>query len=108
MAASMIVAAPGSATVAEKEYAVSFEAKCRLAPGMLNTAGDVKITARATGPAEVLSGEEVLLHSASVAIITPAAWSTEFAELGAVSITGHLTTLEVNATDAEPGTINVA
>ncbi len=95
------MAAASGAAGAEKTYSATIEAKCVLAPGILNVKGIVFVTTTATGPESLEEGSTFQLHNATAAIDIPAEWSDEFYAEGATTVRGRLTVLEANLVGGE-------
>ena len=110
LGSGLVAAMPGSAQASEetKEYTASFEAECILAPGVLNTAGKLKITTRAIGPATAHPGQEVTFTGASSTVTTPASWGSSLAALGSVEARGFVKHFELVSTNLSPAELNIA
>jgi len=106
--ASMVLAAPGDAQTAEKEYVATFEPTCVVAPGVLNIKSKIKVTTRAMGPAEVSTGEAVSFHGASSTITSPSELTEAFVNLGANEVKGSVLNFTLDGTGLEPSRLNVA
>lgn len=106
--ATMLIATDGVATTPDREYSAAFEAQCVIGPGVFNEAGTVRIATQATGEEAVPVGSQVELRDGSVTITLPESFSNLFRTLGASEVRGTLSTLEVLAQDATPGTFNAA
>jgi probable HAF family extracellular repeat protein len=104
-----IVAAPGGATIPEKEYKASFEMECVLAPGVLNIhpTEKFKVTTAAMGPEQVATGEEVVFHGAHSTIESPLELAEEYVSLEANEVTGKATNLVLDDSGFEPASINI-
>lgn len=106
--ASMALAAPGNAQTGEREYAVTFEPTCVVAPGALNIKSKIKVTTRASGPTEASAGESVSFHDASSTITSPTELTESFVDLGANEVKGDVLDFVLDGSGVEPDTINVA
>jgi hypothetical protein len=109
MAATMVLAAPGGATTATKEYAATFEPNCVIGPGVLNITAKLRASLRAVGPETVAEKESgIEFNEASSAITSPAELTKSFEALSVSEVRGHITRFVLDTTGAEPASLNVA
>ena len=90
MAATMALAVPGGAQTPLKEYSLTFEPECVVAPGVLNIRAKLRTNIRAMGPESVMPGEEFNWTEASSSITSPAELTETFVALGISEIRGHI------------------
>ena len=75
---------------------------CVLGPGILNVTGSVPASVSLSAPGSVAPGGSVTFTQPSVTLTLPATWMGAFAGLGGTSISGSMTNLPVDATNASP------
>ncbi len=103
-----LVAVPGAVTASAASQIASDSFACVLAPGVLNVQGSATLTAAsASAPSFVAPGGSASFTQVSVTLTVPANWSTAEASLGATTITGSMTNLPVDASNATPATADL-
>jgi hypothetical protein len=106
MAASVIIAAPGGAAAPTKEYSATFEMPCSIASGLVHAT--LKVETRAKGPEFVNEGETFELTEATSTVHSPAALSTELANMGATHAKGFVKKTMVKSIGSTPASENIA
>ena len=106
-AATTSVLAPAASEAAAPELA-SFPLACVLAPGVLNVRGTVTATLDGNAPAGVSPGDAFSLAGSTLTLTLPPSWTLSFNSLGASFLSGAVTALPIDATNAIPVGLNAA
>lgn len=108
MAATMVVAAPGSAAT-EKTYASTFKMECIIGPGSVNIKGTLTTATQATGPETVKSGETgVEFHNSFSLVTSPSELGQPLFNGGVREVRGFVVNFTLDSTGAEPAELNIA
>ncbi len=110
IAAIMVLAAPDAAAGGEEQYTATFPTECVVGAGSLNIVAKERftVTVSAVGPVTAGEGEEFSFHEASVTLEAPRELSEAFHDLGATELKGHVTSLILDNSGAEPTKLNIA
>ena len=79
-----------------------------LAPGVLNTRGTVTATLDGNAPASVSPGDTFSLAGSTLTLTLPPSWTLTFNSLGASFLSGAVSALPIDATNASPAGLNAA
>jgi hypothetical protein len=112
--ATLALACPSASFAeAEKEYSTSFEPQCLVVGGAgSGTTAQLGVTMRANGPTEATASEgshtgAFSMSHASLTVTAPPSVSAALAGSGAKELTGKLTNLTLQASEATPSTENI-